>query len=224
LSEVQQLSGGTSDELRKRFQILERVAIFFTLPDNILHALARRLAPASATKGSVVVHQGDPGDTMFVVESGRCEVYVEESPGHTITIALTCDEDGRITASLDDIGSAFTQEYAKTFGHEMDEEIEIVSLRATLRTPLPRRASEQRPMTVTSTNARDESTGDAYSFTRGERARFRILQRDGLEPGTTVVGPAIILEETATTYLDADFEAVVDVAGSLLITDTREQS
>jgi N-methylhydantoinase A len=143
---------------------------------------------------------------------------------HTITIALTCDEDGRITASLDDIGSAFTQEYAKTFGHEMDEEIEIVSLRATLRTPLPRRASEQRPVTVTSTNARDESTDDAYSFTRGEWARFRILQRYGLEPGTTVVGPAIILEETATTYLDADFEAMVDAAGSLLITDTREQS
>ncbi|TMG21092.1 MAG: cyclic nucleotide-binding domain-containing protein, partial [Chloroflexi bacterium] len=88
MSDVQQMSGGTSDELRKRFQILERVAIFFTLPDNILHALARRLAPASATRGSVIVHQGDPGDTMFVVESGRCEVFVEESPGHTITIAL----------------------------------------------------------------------------------------------------------------------------------------
>jgi len=87
------MSGGTSDELRKRFQILERVAIFFTLPDNILHALARRLAPASATRGSVIVHQGDPGDTMFVVESGRCEVFVEESPGHTITIALLGPDD-----------------------------------------------------------------------------------------------------------------------------------
>ena len=72
MSDVQQLSGGSPDELRKRFQILERVAIFFTLPDNILHALARRLAPASAARGSVIVHQGDPGDTMFVVESGRC--------------------------------------------------------------------------------------------------------------------------------------------------------
>jgi CRP-like cAMP-binding protein len=87
------MGGGSPDDLRKRFQILERVAIFFTLPDNILHALARRLAPASATKGSVIVHQGDPGDTMFVVESGRCEVFVEESPGHTITIALMGPDD-----------------------------------------------------------------------------------------------------------------------------------
>src|SRR5216684_614341 len=87
------MGSGQPDELRKRFQILERVAIFFTLPDNVLHALARRLAPASAAKGSVIVHQGDPGDTMFVVESGRCEVYVEESPGHTITIALMGPDD-----------------------------------------------------------------------------------------------------------------------------------
>src|SRR5260370_25507525 len=87
------MGSGQPDELRKGFMILARVAIFCTLPDNILHALARRLAPASATKGSVIVHQGDPGDTMFVVESGRCEVYVEESPGHTITIALMGPDD-----------------------------------------------------------------------------------------------------------------------------------
>ena len=85
--------GSSPDELKKRFQILERVAILFTLPDNILHALARRLAPASAAKGSVIVHQGDPGDSMFVIESGRCEVFVEESPGHTIAIALMGPDD-----------------------------------------------------------------------------------------------------------------------------------
>jgi N-methylhydantoinase A len=141
---------------------------------------------------------------------------------HTITIALACDASGRITASPGDIRAAFTREYAKTFGHQMDEDVEIVSLRATLRTPLPRRASEHR--LVTSADVRGESTGDAYSFTRSEWAPFRILQRDALEPGTTVVGPALILEETATTYLDADFEATVDGAGSLLIADTRGQS
>jgi N-methylhydantoinase A len=56
----------------------------------------------------------------------------------------------------------------------------------------------------------------------GEWTRFRILQRDRLEPGTTVVGPTIILEETATTYLDAGFGATVDSTNSLFITDKRE--
>jgi N-methylhydantoinase A len=141
---------------------------------------------------------------------------------HTITIPLASDDDGRITASLGDIRAAFTHEYEKTFGHEMDEKVEIVSLRATLRTPLPRRASEH-PQAA-STDSRGESTADAYSFTEGEWTSFRILQRDRLELGSTVAGPAIILEETATTYLDADFVATVDESSSLFITDTREAS
>jgi N-methylhydantoinase A len=141
---------------------------------------------------------------------------------HTITIAFASDEEGCITASLDDIRVAFTQEYAKTFGHEMDEEVEIVSLRATLRAPLPRRASDH--PRVAATDSHGGSSGAAYSFTTGEWTSFRILQRDWLEPGTTVVGPAIILEETATTYLDAAFEATVDAASSLFITDKRNDS
>src|SRR2546430_12765080 len=88
VSDNDRLTSGSPDELRRRFQILERGAIFFTLPDNTLHALARRLAPASAARGSVIVHPGDPGATMFIVQSRRCEVYGEESPGHTITLAL----------------------------------------------------------------------------------------------------------------------------------------
>jgi len=44
VSENDRPTSGSPDELRRRFQILERVAIFFTLPDNVLHAVARRLA------------------------------------------------------------------------------------------------------------------------------------------------------------------------------------
>jgi N-methylhydantoinase A len=141
---------------------------------------------------------------------------------HTITVALVTDEQGCITASLNDIRAAFTREYARTFGHEMDEKVEIVSLRATVRASLPRRASERVP--VTTVDSRRPSARDAYSFTTGEWTSFRILQRDQLEPGTTVVGPALILEETATTYLDAEFEATLGSANSLFLVDTRDES
>jgi N-methylhydantoinase A len=159
---------------------------------------------------------GDAGTLREVAADMR---YVGQE--HTITIPLASDDAGRITASVDDIRSAFTQEYEKTFGHEMEEEVEIVSLRATLRTPLPRRASEH-PQ-VASAESRGEATSDAYSFTRGEWTSFRILQRERLEPGATVAGPSIILEETATTYLDADFEATVHESNSLFVEDRRGQ-
>ncbi|MGH7902677.1 MAG: cyclic nucleotide-binding domain-containing protein [Candidatus Dormibacteraceae bacterium] len=83
-----QRKGPTPQELRSRFAALSRVAILFTLPDNLLRALARQLRPAVVTKGTVVIRQGDPGDALYVIEEGRCEVAVEEAPGHTITVAF----------------------------------------------------------------------------------------------------------------------------------------
>jgi N-methylhydantoinase A len=153
---------------------------------------------------------GQTGTTREVAADMR---YVGQE--HTITIPLR-SEDGRITASLEEIRDAFTQEYAKTFGHEMDEQVEIVSLRATLRTPLPRRAAEH--MGATPPDGRGAASIEAYSFTKGEWTPFRILRRAAVDE--PVAGPAILLEETATTYLDAEFEARPHESGSLFITDT----
>lgn len=137
---------------------------------------------------------------------------------HTITIGVPSD-DGKITATVDKIRSTFKDEYEKTFGHVMDEEVEIVSIRATLRTPLPRRAAES--FTATSPNGKAGKTVRAYSFTKGDWLDFAIIQR--LDIGSDPVrGPAIILEETATTYMDAEFEAYVHESGSLFINDTKE--
>ena len=46
------------------------------------------------------------------------------------------------------------------------------------------------------------------------------MQREdiGAEP---LRGPAIILEDTATTYLDSEFEAHAHESGSLFIKDTK---
>jgi N-methylhydantoinase A len=168
------------------------------------------VARAARTNGAGVTAREVAADMRYVGQE------------HTITVALVTDEQGCITASLDDIRAAFTREYARTFGHEMDEKVEIVSLRATVRASLPRRASER--VRVTTVDSRRPSARDAYSFTTGEWTSFRILQRDQLEPGTTVVGPALILEETATTYLDAEFEATLGSANSLFLVDTRDES
>jgi N-methylhydantoinase A len=135
---------------------------------------------------------------------------------HTITIPLG-SEDGVVTDGVDEIRQAFTREYRKTFGHEMDEDVEIVSLRATLRTPLPRRAAEHvetRPEELS-----EESSIEAYSFTANEWLDFRILERGSLAAGTELTGPAIVLEETATTYLDVGFAARVHDSGPILIRD-----
>jgi pilus assembly protein CpaE len=80
--------GPTAEELGHRFEILRGVAIFFTLSDNILRALARAMQPVKVPGRTNVVTQGDKGDSMYVVQEGRAEVVVEPSPGHRVVIAL----------------------------------------------------------------------------------------------------------------------------------------
>jgi N-methylhydantoinase A len=94
----------------------------------------------------------------------------------------------------------------------MDEEHEIVTVRALVREPRelrrPSRSGEQRSARVAQTTA--------WSFARDELAPFALVARDTLRPGDTLSGPAIVTETTATTYLDAGFVAEVHPSGALL--------
>jgi N-methylhydantoinase A len=136
---------------------------------------------------------------------------------HSLTVDVASDG-ARIVWGADEIRSAFTRDYKRTFAHEMDEDVQIVAVRASVRTPLPRLGQK-----VVSTNgnlaAASGSSGDsldAYSFTQGEWLPFRLVDRAALRAGAEVAGPTIVLEETATTYLDAGFVGVVHPSGSLL--------
>ena len=138
---------------------------------------------------------------------------------HTLTIPVAA-EGGRMMLDAAAIGEAFSQAYGIAFGHGMDEAIEIVSLRATLRTPLPRRAREH--LTRAERAGAGPRSWRAYSFTRQDWLPFAVVERTALAVGASLPGPAIILEETATTYLDAGFVASVHPSGTLMLTYSPE--
>jgi N-methylhydantoinase A len=135
---------------------------------------------------------------------------------HTLTVPVeACN--GTIDTDSGPITDGFGREYTRIFGHIMEEEVEIVHIRATLRVALARLLewSDGRPAHHDSGQAR---TFEAYSFSRSTRLPFTILERATLRAGSIVLGPAIISEETATTYVDADFTARVDRSGCLFVT------
>ena len=136
---------------------------------------------------------------------------------HTLTIEAEADEGG-ITQGPESIRETFTRDYLRTFGLTMEEEAQIVSVRATTRAGLPRR----RDIGAWQTDASDAAPGSvsAYSFTRQEWLDFAVLERFSLAPETVIDEPAIILEDTSTTYLDAEFTARVDPSGCIFISDT----
>jgi len=96
----------------------------------------------------------------------------------------------------------------------MEEDAEIVSIRATLRQPLPRRESEYKAVPAA---AGGSAEVEAYSFAEDKKLTFKIVARESLAVGDTVSGPAIVTEETATTYLDSGFEARLDASGCVFV-------
>ena len=132
---------------------------------------------------------------------------------YTLTVAME-SEQGQLTSPLEHVRNAFARAYERTFSSTMDDAVEIVSVRAGLRTPLPHLKLMHRP----TADQEQAVTLAAYSFAQTKRLRFRILERSSLLPDKPISGPAIINEATATTYLDAGFKAQLDPSGALFIT------
>ena len=95
---------------------------------------------------------------------------------HNLTVPMEAP-DGAISASADAVLEAFTREYERTFRNTMEEDAEIVSIRATLRLPLPRRESEYRSAAAGGAGGAEV---EAYSFTEDRRQTFRIVARESL--------------------------------------------
>jgi N-methylhydantoinase A len=94
-----------------------------------------------------------------------------------------------------------------------------VSLRATIRTPLPRRAETPGASTNGAGHAAETAgTTRAYSFADGAWTDFAVIQRAGLAVGASIEGPAIVLEQTATSYLDRGFSGRVHESGAIVLT------
>jgi N-methylhydantoinase A len=136
---------------------------------------------------------------------------------HTITVRPPSAV-GSIDGDRAELEKAFNDEYERSFGHALTGAVEVVSVRATVRTPI-----EQAKYTLGDTRPVESEgkTLSAFSFTAGERREFAVVDRAALEVGATVAGPLIVVEDTTTTYVDAGFELELDPSGALFIRDTE---
>jgi predicted acylesterase/phospholipase RssA len=60
--------------------LIARVPLFARLPQGVRARLASAAGSESVPAGDVLVREGDPGDSLYVVASGRLEVSVEGEP------------------------------------------------------------------------------------------------------------------------------------------------
>ncbi len=172
------------------------------------------LAVASTLLDALFAEVGTRSDHLAreTLKSARLDLrYKGQEHWLSIDVALSGTA---IAPSADAVKAAFEAEYQKSFGGTMTEAVEIVSVRATVRAPLPRRG--QALKSAAEAGGAGAEMFDAYSFARGKRMPFRVVPRGAI--AAPLEGPAIVTESTATLYLDAGWTAVTGDHGELLLT------
>lgn len=71
-----------------RVDFLRNVPMFSAMDDSELASLARDLKRRSYDAGETVFFQGDPGNAVYIVESGTIRIYVHAEDGQEISVIL----------------------------------------------------------------------------------------------------------------------------------------
>jgi N-methylhydantoinase A len=114
---------------------------------------------------------------------------------------------------------SFHHEHKRRYGYNHpDREVELVTLRlrARLRSPKPQIAT--RPPHVAKLDTSSEKTTVIF---QGKKMAASVCERDGLRPGRTYEGPAVVTEYSATTAIPPGMRFRVDGVRNLVIQVSR---
>jgi len=67
--------------LTRVIEFLKPIALFAELTDGELMALSRDLAQRAFRQGEIIFEQGDPGQVLYLVETGQVRIFVQDADG-----------------------------------------------------------------------------------------------------------------------------------------------
>jgi len=174
-------------------QSISRAEEVFPAADALAAGVAAKLRTATGAAGNVARR----ADVRYIGQSH--ELAIPFAPGHT----------------MDDIAHRFHDAHAERNGFSRPEDpIEVVTVRA-VATGRPALDWDALPppsvISATSAATRPITCSD------GSVREGTVYQRATLAPGSAVSGPAVIVDESATTYLDPGDSASVAANGALVI-------
>jgi N-methylhydantoinase A len=123
---------------------------------------------------------------------------------------------GQVLADAPAIQALFEDAHQSSFGYELNDAVEIVTVRATIRRELGQFAGGRQSPAGEDAQV-DPKYVEAWSFQTGTHERFSVVDRSFLASKAELKGPAIVLEPTATTYLDRGCSLQATAGGELVI-------
>ena len=71
-----------------RVSMLRNVALFAGLSDQELEVLAGSLGKRTFGKGMIIFHKGSPGQTLYIIESGKVRIFIISESGQEISVNI----------------------------------------------------------------------------------------------------------------------------------------
>ncbi|WP_420452900.1 hydantoinase/oxoprolinase family protein [Ilumatobacter sp.] len=197
----------------------EAVRSFYTSTADFDVDGANEVLDALTDEATSFVREGVDEGTEITVERRVSMRYVGQ--GWEIPVVLGDESFDELGAEL--LSARFTKAYEEFFGRAIDDlVIEAVSWSVTVASVAP--APE--PVELTAAGTVVDATADglatatrpAHDVATGELVDTPTVRRHELAPGSTLLGPAIVVEPQTTTVLSSQHCCTVQRDGSLLIT------
>ena len=71
-----------------RVTMLRKVPLFAGLSDHELEVLAGSLGRRTFAKGMIIFHKGSPGQTLYIIESGKVRIFIISESGQEISVNI----------------------------------------------------------------------------------------------------------------------------------------
>lgn len=121
-------------------------------------------------------------------------------------------------SGLEAIAQEFHASHEAAYGHRLDMEIELVSLRVRVSTPNAYMGGAEFALPAWQASETLQQVETHLPMVDGP---VTVINRNGLKAGQRFNGPALITETSSTTWLHSGWRASVDAVGNLLLEKTR---
>ncbi|SHI09613.1 hydantoinase/oxoprolinase family protein [Bradyrhizobium erythrophlei] len=177
-------------------------------------ASLNKLRAGMRSEAEAVVRLGAPDSPLI---EGWTANMRYRGQGHELTVTIPAGE--LSTTSAAELEQLFIVDYAQQFGRripDLDVEVLSWSLRlATVGAPI-----ERCPPPPPDHVAKPASHVDVIDPLTGKPELIALYNRSALTPGSTIAGPALIVEDETTTLVTKSFTARIDALGSVVMTRT----
>ncbi len=160
---------------------------------------------------NVLVCQGEQALMVESVELENIESLTSldcRYRGQSYTLNVSYNGDSK--TSIQDSSQRFIQQHQQRYGYALDLPVELVNVRVSLK-------SRQQTLTLKKLNSTKNAQPCAVS--KFQQQVFDVYRRVEIANGQTIIGPALVIETTATTYIEQGWECCMDEFGNLVLKD-----